>query len=72
MENTKLFNAEGRELAITEVMSMFKEFTLFENVTRVEVIDDNGRNYVNWNSANKVKISFQDDEKTMKILITRK
>lgn len=37
--------------------------------TRVEVIDDNGRSYVNWNEDNKVEISMQDDDRTMKIFI---
>lgn len=37
--------------------------------TRVEVIDENGRSYVNWNENNKVEISMQDDDRTMKIFI---
>lgn len=40
--------------------------------TRVEIIDDNGRSYVNWNKHNKIEISMQDDNKTMKIFITKK
>ena len=35
-------------------------------VTRIEVIDANGRSYVNLNAA-KVKISVQDDGLTMKV-----
>jgi hypothetical protein len=38
-------------------------------VTRVEVIDENGRSYVNWNDNNKVELSFQDEGKTLKVFI---
>jgi len=41
-----------------------------KNCTRVEVIDENGRSYVNWNKDNKVEISMQDDDRTIKIFIT--
>ncbi len=43
-----------------------------ESVTRVEVIDENGRSYVNFDPNNDVKVSLQDDNKTMKIFITKK
>ena len=39
------------------------------NCTRVEVIDQNGRSYVNWKPTNKVRLSMQDDGKTAKIFI---
>lgn len=39
-------------------------------VTRVEVIDENGRSYSKTNiPKNTVEISFQDDLQTMKIFI---
>jgi hypothetical protein len=38
-------------------------------VVRVEVIDENGRSYVNWNKDNIVNISIQDEGRTMKIFI---
>lgn len=38
-------------------------------VTRVEVIDDAGRSYVNWKDSNRVELSFQDDDRTLKIFI---
>lgn len=41
-------------------------------VTRVEVIDENGRSYVNWNEKNHVEISLQDDDRTLKVFITKK
>lgn len=40
-------------------------------VIRVEVIDEKGRSYVNWDSKNKVQVSIQDDGKTMKIFISK-
>lgn len=40
-----------------------------EGVIRVEVIDENGRSYVNWNKNNIVNISIQDEGRTMKIFI---
>jgi len=39
------------------------------NITRVEVIDEKGRSYVNWNSKNKVIESIQDNGRTLKIFI---
>ena len=42
-----------------------------EKVTRVEVIDENGRRYVNWDDKNKVELSYQDDGRTLKIFISK-
>lgn len=39
------------------------------NCNRVEVIDQEGRSYVNWKPTNKVKLSMQDDGRTVKIFI---
>jgi len=39
------------------------------NCTRVEVIDEKGRSYVNWKPTNKVRLSIQDDGRTAKIFI---
>jgi hypothetical protein len=48
-------------------------FTMIETkVTRVEVIDENGRSYVNWNDNNQVTLSYQDDDRTLKIFISQK
>jgi len=41
-----------------------------QKCNRVEVIDQKGRSYVNWKQTNKVEISLQDDDKTVKIFIT--
>lgn len=39
-----------------------------DEVTRVEVIDKTGRAYTNMKATN-VKISFQDDNRTIKVFI---
>lgn len=41
-------------------------------VSRVEVIDKKGRTYVNYCSDSNVKLSLQDDDRTLKIFITTK
>ena len=43
-----------------------------EEVTRVEVIDDTGRAYVNRNSDNAVEVQLQDNSKTLKVFIYKK
>lgn len=44
---------------------------LLPMVTRVEVIDQDGRSYVNWDKNNMVTIQLQDDGRTLKIFIDR-
>lgn len=44
--------------------------TLLEKVKRVEVIDQNGRSYVNWMPDNKVEITFQNEGRTLKVFIS--
>ena len=34
-------------------------------ITRVEVIDENGRSYVNWEEDNDITLSYQDDGRTL-------
>ena len=43
----------------------------YEKVTRVEVIDDTGRAYTNWNVSD-LQFSLQDDERTLKVFIVGK
>ena len=43
-----------------------------DEVTRVEVIDNTGRAYVNWNSDNVVEVRLQDNGKTLKVFICKK
>jgi hypothetical protein len=44
-----------------------------DKVTRVEVIDQDGRSYVHWDDNNtKVELSFQDDGRTLKVFISNR
>jgi hypothetical protein len=38
-------------------------------ITRVEIIDGEGRSYVNWNEDNDIVTSIQDDGKTLKVFV---
>ena len=40
-------------------------------ITRVEVIDQNGRSYVNWNDNNNATYQLQDDGRTLKVFVNR-
>ena len=44
--------------------------THFPDVTRVEVIDENGRSYVKYN-CNNVKMCLQDDGYTLKLFLDK-
>jgi hypothetical protein len=39
-------------------------------ITRVEVIDENGRTYTKWTCS--VALSYQDDGRTLKVFVTPK
>ena len=66
--NNQVFDKNGKALSIADVMAMFPRVDL-SKVNRVEVIDKNGRSYVNWKPTNKTSISIQDDGKTLKVFI---
>lgn len=68
MENTGLFNAEGKALSIADVMAMLPTTM----INRVEVIDENGylRSYVNWKPTNKTELQVQDNGRTLKIFVS--
>lgn len=67
--NKQVFDENGRALSIADVMAMLPIVDL-SKVNRVEVIDENGRSYVNWKPTNKTSISMQDDGKTLKVFIS--
>lgn len=69
---TRYYGHEARRNAKFVAIEHLKQFTNLEQVTRVEVIDENGRNYVNWQKDNQVQTSLQDDGRTLKIFITQK
>jgi hypothetical protein len=65
MENTGLFNAEGKAMNIAEVMAMLPTAM----INRIEVIDENGRSYVNWDRKNTTELHVQDNGRTLKVFI---
>ena len=52
-------------------INLTEEDLVKTKITRVEVIDTNGRDYVNWDKNNKVQLSLQDDGRTLKIFINK-
>lgn len=59
-----------------ELMDLISEVNeRFENTDRFEVIDDNGRAYVKggiYGTPVRIDLSIQDDDKTLKVFITRR
>lgn len=55
-------------MRIDDINEEADEMIKQNDVTRLEVIDNNGRQYVMWNC--KVELSYQDDGKTLKIFVT--
>lgn len=78
MENEKALNIVEKWVnrvynkAQKEIDKLKTQIPETDNITRVEVIDQKGRSYVNWKPNNKVKISIQDEGRTMKIFINDK
>ena len=68
-KKTGVFDKYGRELSVTDIMDALPPVTHLEKVTRVEVVDQNGRAYTNWKPTNKVELSLQDNGKTLKVFI---
>jgi hypothetical protein len=63
----ELFDKNGKPLTFDEVISLLP----LKTVSRVEIIDNQGRSYVNRYQHNKVSVSLQDDNRTLKIFITK-
>jgi len=57
---------EGRKPLTKEWF--INNITSLPDVTRVEVIDDQGRSYSQWD-VKDVQLSFQDDNRTLKIFL---
>lgn len=68
MENAGLFNAEGKELSLSDILAMLPT----SMITRIEVIDEKGRSYVNWNESNKVELQVQDNGRTLKVFLSQR
>ena len=67
----KLYDSEGNELSLNEILNRLPFVTEIRSITRVEVIYK-GRSYLNWKKENNVAISFQDNLRTLKVFITDK
>lgn len=50
------------------MMNKFLEW-ISPRITRVEVIDQDGRSYVNWDSHNDISYQLQDDGRTLKVFV---
>jgi len=55
-----------------EPIELKDDLIVMNNINRVEVIDEQGRSYIKWDDNNYVKLSLQDDGKTLKIFIFKK
>lgn len=65
-----LFNGSSQNEQLVCCCDDPNGFKEMDKVTRVEVIDENGRSYVNWKPTNKVELSIQDNGRTLKVFIT--
>lgn len=68
--NIELFDKNGNPLSIENIIELLPSIVRLEKVNRVEVIDEQGRSYVNWDNKNNTVISFQDEGRTLKVFIT--
>ena len=56
-----------KALSIADVMDMLPT----EMITRVEVIDEKGRSYVNWKPTNRIELQVQDNGRTLKVFVSQ-
>jgi hypothetical protein len=69
MNSVKIYKQKsGLDLDLLEEM----DGTLFPDITRIEVIDENGRSYMNWKKDNAIQLSVQDDGRTLKVFVFTK
>lgn len=71
MQDLNVFDEHGNKLTLIDILSIIPVVCL-DTVTRVEIVDSNGRAYTSWHLRNKVELSIQDDGKTLKIFISEK
>ena len=60
-----------KDKVIRQLVNKLRTLTSMENVTRVEVIDENGRSYTNHHKSNTVELSLQDEQQTLKVFISK-
>ena len=69
---TEAFNWDSdKDITLMALQDYFSDLSQLQSnqLTRVEIIDKKGRSYVNWNKNNKIELSYQDDDRTLKIFI---
>lgn len=62
----------GEHLQLLQQTPCTTQFPPTYAVNRVEVIDEAGRSYVNWDKKNCVEVQLQDESRTMKVFISRR
>jgi hypothetical protein len=67
MQKDKVYDENGVELSSDEILERWS----IPTVSRIEVIDNTGRSYVNWN-VSEFKLFVQDDKRTLKLFIKDK
>ena len=69
LKNTTLKTVEVIVYKVDEINTDI----ILQTINRLEVIDDNGRSYVKYlNTEQQVKLSFQDDDRTLKVFVNEK
>ena len=77
-EPSKWKDVQPQDLVLVlaeKVIELQKKAISTEKVTRVEVIDfygNKGRIFFDWQENNEVKLSLQDENRTLKIFISKK
>lgn len=59
--------SQVKKLNIPDVMAMLP----IGMVNRIEVIDEKGRSYVNWQKYNRVELQVQDNGRTLKVFVSQ-
>jgi hypothetical protein len=68
-ETIKQLNAENATLKLW--LSTVSDLTPVNKVTRVEVVENDRRHYLNWDSDNIITLQLQDNYQTLKIFINK-
>lgn len=73
MENLELYDKNGNRVTVLQALHELSKIEVpYTEIPRIEVIDTKGRSYVNNKSKNNVKLSLQDEGKTLKIFINER
>ena len=74
IETRNVINASDKYLNINGITTEARSSAIFKllDTNRLEVIDANGRSYVNRHKNNNIELSFQDNGKTLKVFVSGK